>query len=108
MTRTRQVQLAVLRTHRDLHPLVLVPLLICFLGYIAFLPLGPLPIWIAGFRLNILFAAGLAVLSLAYTPRISTGYPAVVPAAVGFFLLATFPSVLISANVEKSLSSLGD
>ena len=55
----RQMRLLLVRASRDPHPLVLVPLLICFLGYIAFLASGPWPIWIAGFRLNILFAAGL-------------------------------------------------
>lgn len=78
-----------------------------FLGYIAFLPIGPYPIHLLGVKLDVSFAIGLFLLLIPIAHYMWQVYPKELSLAlVGYFFITWF-SVVGSSDVELSLREWG-
>lgn len=75
-----------------------------FLGYIAFIPSGPYPIYIFGIKLDILLGIILLGLLLPKITQIRKEYPSIFLISLFFFLITTLLSVLFSEDIVFSTS----
>lgn len=75
------------------------------LGYLAFVPTGPFPIFVAGgLKLDILFAIILLTFMLPYIMRLNA-IPKSLLMILGLYLFSGFISVMGSEDIERSLTS---
>lgn len=75
------------------------------LGYLAFIPTGPFPIFVAGgLKLDILFSVILLAFMMPYITRLNA-IPKSLLIVFGLYLLSGFISVMGSEDLERSLTS---
>jgi hypothetical protein len=96
-------KIAVIRLPPEPPAVVLWPLLIFLIGYLAFVPLGPLPLHLLGpVKLDNLLSVGLLLLCLSYVPYLGRVYPKSLLTAFVILIATTLVSVLLSPEISYS------